>query len=100
MMALSLFEKYEIQRKAYKPGIIWEAKNKDGLAIYKLEIVHQEFAVGNPLYQGAVYPRYEGNNVYFRVIECAPSRQSRVLNNLYSWPTGYMESLYHPLLKK
>lgn len=99
MMSLSLFEQYEIHRKAYTPGIIWKAKNIDQLIIYKLEIVPQEFAVENPLYQGGYYSRYEGKNVYFRVISCSPIRLN-VLNCLYSWPTGYMEDLYVPLLKK
>jgi hypothetical protein len=85
MMALSLFEKYETQRKKYRPGARW--RDRTGMCIVQeLEIFKVEKT------------RYD-DNVHFLITKSTDyPRDWYGVGQERSWTKSYMEDYYEPIL--
>jgi hypothetical protein len=94
-MTASLFEKYEIRRKKYKPGTIWLEK-------CKVHTVKKLIILSNGEVQpDKVYKLYTDNdlknNVTFKVLESSHRDNDLDVNKIVSWSKDYMENNYEPL---
>jgi len=99
-MTTSLFEKYEIRRKKYKPGTIWLEKRKVH-TVKKLIILSNEEVQPDEVYK-LYTDNNPKNNVIFKVLESSVLESSGrntdlAANRIVSWSKFYMEDDYEPL---
>lgn len=94
-MTTSLFEKYEIRRKKYKPGSIWVEKGKFH-TVRKLIILSDEEVKTRRIFRIYIDPMPE-NNVTFKVLETSIRCNDLDVNKIVSWSKDYMENNYEPL---
>ncbi len=96
-MTTSLFEKYEIRRKKYKPGSIWVEKRKVH-TVKKLIILSNEEVQPDEVYK-LYTDNNPKNNVTFKVLESSARTDTEDLatNKIASWSKFYMEENYEPL---
>jgi len=94
-MTTSLFEKYEIRRKKYKPGSIWVEKGKFH-TVKKLIILSNEEVQPDEVYK-LYTDNNPKNNVIFKVLESSGRTTDLAANKIVSWSKDYMENNYEPL---
>lgn len=94
---MNLFEKYELHKKKFSPGVIWEANGE--YTVKRIQIISNDDEVYR--YKGFDEPDEEKKTpaVSFVILDTASNRQTRHLfkGNRVSWSRAYMERLYTPI---
>jgi len=93
-MTLSYFQSYELHRKQFPPGSIWEDRSMH--TVKKLQIIKK-----NEIPSGQrVYKLYQGNlNITFKILDslCSDPYDMLSTGKYVNWSANYMTTNYKPL---
>jgi hypothetical protein len=99
-MTATLFEKYEIHRKMYKPGTIWKDKGKH--IVKELRVlsdidVTQSQVTDLGFWGHSLNPTDQSKSVVFVVTKSQDRRGRLSEGKFVRWSKSYMEDCYDPV---
>jgi hypothetical protein len=96
-MTATLFEKYEIHRKRYKPGTIWKDKGrhrvKELRVLSKIDVARSQ-VMDLDIWGHPVDPPDPSKNVVFVITK---SLDINCVGKFIRWSKSYMEDNYEPV---